>query len=418
MLWQCLSFLSLAASLVSAFVLPIRDSQDLGSTSFSFEVARSDTDKRDFHRDWAAARQKWGGSSLNSDSPGFSLAEDDGLVDVHPMGNDDLYLADIQIGNPPQTVKMALDTGSSDVWVQSTDTKYRVNRNGPYAPQYRPKDSHTSSLLNESRWDVQYLDGTSAYGIVYQDTIRFGNIEVVNATVQSAQAIATRFETDIEMSGIMGLAKRLRNNIDPPVPTFMDLLTPLLDSPVFTVDLKRNDTGQFEFGRIDMAKASDNITWLDAVGRSPHWDVNFDLTSWTIPDQTWWYYRFSGTIDTGTTLMFLPSALASRYWYSVPGMRRAANLDGVYTFPCANAKDLPDLLFKLPGTEHVLTIPGRYLNYGPSDPKGEYCWGGMQSSEGMEIVVLGDVMLKALFVAFDLDKQRVGFANKVLTDEM
>lgn len=33
------------------------------------------------------------------------------------MGNDDLYLADIQIGNPPQTVKMALDTGSSDVYV-------------------------------------------------------------------------------------------------------------------------------------------------------------------------------------------------------------------------------------------------------------------------------------------------------------
>lgn len=261
------------------------------------------------------------------------------------------------------------------------------------------------------------MDGTAAFGIVYHDTIRFGNIEVANATVQSAETMATRFETDIEMSGIMGLAKRLRNNIEPPVPTFMDMLTPLLDSPVFTVDLKRNATGQFEFGRIDMAKAADNITWLDSVGRSPHWDVNFDLTSWVVPDQTWWYYPFSGTIDTGTTLMFLPSGLASRYWYSVPGMRPAAELDGAYTFPCANAKELPDLLFKLPGTEHVLTIPGRYLNYGPADKKGEYCWGGMQSSEGMEVVVLGDVMLKALFVAFDLDKQRVGFANKVLTDE-
>lgn len=262
------------------------------------------------------------------------------------------------------------------------------------------------------------MDGTAAYGIVYQDTIRFGDITVENATVQSAQTMATRFETDIEMSGIMGLAKRLRNNIEPPVPTFMDMLTPLLDSPVFTVDLKKNATGQFEFGRIDMAKASDNITWLNSFDRSPHWDVTFDLTSWTIPDQTWWYYQFSATIDTGTTLMFLPSALASRYWYSVPGMRPGTELDGAYTFPCANAKDLPDLLFKLPGTEHVLTIPGRYLNYGPADLDGEYCWGGMQSAEGMDVVVLGDIMLKALFVAFDLDKKRVGFANKVLTDEM
>ncbi|EGX88486.1 endothiapepsin precursor [Cordyceps militaris CM01] len=418
MLLQSLSVLSLATSFASSFVLPVRDTEALPPTSFSLEVARSETGKRDFQRDWAAARQKWGGSTLKSRPTPFSLADDDGLVDVHPMGNDDLYLADIQIGNPPQTVKLALDTGSSDVWVQSTDTKYRVNRNGPWAPQYRPKDSQTSSLINESRWDVQYLDGTSAFGIVYHDTIRFGNIEVENATVQSAQTMASRFETDIEMSGIMGLAKRLRNNIDPPVPTFMDMLTPLLDSPVFTVDLKKNATGQFEFGRIDMAKASDNITWLDSVGRSAHWDVNFDLTSWTIPDQTWWYYPFSGTIDTGTTLMFLPSPLASRYWYSVPGMRQSVELDGAYTFPCANAKDLPDLLLKLPGTEHILTIPGRYLNYGPADPRGEYCWGGMQSAEGMQIVVLGDVMLKALFVAFDLDKQRVGFANKVLTDEM
>lgn len=38
-----------------------------------------------------------------------------GRVDVVPMGSDDIYLADVQIGNPPQTVKLALDTGSSDL---------------------------------------------------------------------------------------------------------------------------------------------------------------------------------------------------------------------------------------------------------------------------------------------------------------
>lgn len=261
------------------------------------------------------------------------------------------------------------------------------------------------------------MDGTAAYGIVYQDTIQFGNSTVENATVQSAQTMAARFETDVQMSGIMGLAKSLRNNIEPPMPTFMDMLTPLLESPVFTVDLKKNATGQFEFGRIDMTKASDNITWLDSASRSPHWDVTFDLTSWVVPGQVWWYHQFSATIDTGTTLMFLPSPLASRYWYNVPGMRPGMELGSAYTFPCANAKHLPDLLFKLPGTEHVLTIPGYYLNYGPTDLNGEYCWGGMQSAEGMDVVVLGDVMLKALFVAFDLDKKRVGFANKVLTDK-
>lgn len=39
----------------------------------------------------------------------------DGLVEVQPLGSDKIYIANIQIGNPPQTLKLALDTGSSDL---------------------------------------------------------------------------------------------------------------------------------------------------------------------------------------------------------------------------------------------------------------------------------------------------------------
>lgn len=48
----------------------------------------------------------------------------DGLINIKPIGNDDLYLADIKIGNPPQIVKMALDTGSSDVYVSYSMSPY------------------------------------------------------------------------------------------------------------------------------------------------------------------------------------------------------------------------------------------------------------------------------------------------------
>lgn len=41
----------------------------------------------------------------------------------------------------------------------------------------------------------------------------------------------------------------------------------------------------------------------------------------------------------------------------------------------------------------------------------------MQSAAGLEVSILGDTMLKALFLAFDLEKGRVGFANKNLDDE-
>lgn len=261
------------------------------------------------------------------------------------------------------------------------------------------------------------MDGTAASGIVYFDTVRLGNFQVDNATIQSSQVVATRFEQETGLSGIMGLAKSLPNTISPPTDSFLDLLRSQLDRPVFTADLRRNATGRFDFGYVDNNLASDNITWLATDPESPHWDVNFDLTTWAGGrGVSWYYHKFRATIDTGTTLMFLPHTLASLYWFNIPGMRVDPRLSDAHTFPCDLTKNLPDLQFKLPGTEHVITIPGQYLNYGPVESDPEYCWGGMQSADNLEVTIFGDIMLKALFVAFDLEGGKVGFANKELDD--
>lgn len=251
------------------------------------------------------------------------------------------------------------------------------------------------------------MDGTSANGIVYLDVVRLGGFQIDNATIQSAQAVASRFEHETGFSGIMGLAKSLPSSIHPPAASFLSLLRPHLDRPVLTADLRRNATGCFTFGYVD-----GNVTWVPTDPHSAHWDVDFDLTTWA--DQSWYRHRFRATIDTGTTLMFLPDVLASMYWFTIPGMRVDPRLSDAYTFPCGIAKNLPDLQFKLPGTEHVITIPGLYLNYGPVLGDSEYCWGGMQSADGLQVTVLGGVMLKALVVAFDLEEGRVGYANKKL----
>lgn len=257
-----------------------------------------------------------------------------------------------------------------------------------------------------------------ANGIVYSDTLRMGSFEIPNMAIQSAREIASRFEREERLSGILGLAKTLPSNIEPSTPTLLDKLRPLLDRPLFSVDLARNATGRFDFGHVDpRGRASGDISWVATNASSPHWDVTFELTAWKGSIRTWWYHSFEATIDTGTTLMFLPPVLAGMYWNDVPDMRIDPRLDNAFTFPCKFANNLPDLMFKLPETNHVLTIPGPYLNYGPvrGDDDG-YCWGGMQSSEDLDVTILGDVMLKALYVVFDLETKKVGFANKKLDD--
>lgn len=229
--------------------------------------------------------------------------------------------------------------------------------------------------------------------------------------------ISDAFEMETGFAGIMGLAKQLNNSILPPEPTFLSLLKRQLKSPVFTVDLHANASSRFDFGHVDKSLASDNITWLQSDPANPHWTVDLELTSWTGNESVWLYHKFEAVVDTGTSLMFLPEMLVSRYWSEVPGVQTAPLAHASYRFPCAVGDKLPDMLFKLPGTEHVLTVPGRYLNYGPTVQDPSMCWGGMQSSGQLgNVTILGDSMLKALFVAFDMEKGRVGFANKKLHD--
>ncbi|RKL35348.1 hypothetical protein BFJ72_g8867 [Fusarium proliferatum] len=401
-----------SASAAAAAATP----QHKGRKGFSLEATKNSNSKPDFVREWVAAHQKWGKGVSPETLSAFSLLDDDGRVDVKPLGADEIYIADVKVGNPPQTLKMALDTGSADLWVQSTDTIYRANPEGPWAPRYKPNSSKTSRRLRDAEWEVEYVDGTHANGIVYLDTVRLGDFELNNTAIQSAQIVAPRFERETELTGILGLAKSLPSNIDPPTPSLLDKLRPLLADPVFTVDMRRNATGRFDFGYIDESRANDNISWMATRKDSPHWDVTFDTTAWTGLRQVWMAHTFEATIDTGTTLLFLPGDLASMYWYDVPDMRVDPRLGDSFTFPCKFANNLPDLMFKVPGTEHVLRIPGPYLSYSTTDNDSDYCWGGLQSAESLGVTIIGDIALKALYVVFDIENNKVGFANKDLDD--
>lgn len=66
-----------------------------------------------------------------------------------------MFIADIKVGTPPQTLKVAIDTGSIS-WVQSTDTIYKEVTEGPWAPLYRPNASKTAHRVRGAEWEVEY----------------------------------------------------------------------------------------------------------------------------------------------------------------------------------------------------------------------------------------------------------------------
>jgi Eukaryotic aspartyl protease len=88
---------------------------------------------------------------------------------------DSLYFANITLGTPPQSLRMHIDTGSSDLWCNSPKSTLCASRMQKCAASgtYDSTASSTHKFLN-SHFNISYMDGTGAVGNYVTDTIGIG----------------------------------------------------------------------------------------------------------------------------------------------------------------------------------------------------------------------------------------------------
>jgi len=311
------------------------------------------------------------------------------------------YFSEISVGTPPQDFKVVLDTGSSNLWVPSAEC-------GSIACYLHSKYDHGSSSTykkNGSEFAIQYGSG-SLSGYVSRDTVQIGDLKIKDqlfAEATSEPGLAFAFG---RFDGILGLGYDTIsvNKIPPPFYNMID--QGLLDEPVFAFylsDTANGDESEATFGGIDKAHYTGDITYIP-LRRKAYWEV--DLDAITFGDETAEIDNTGVILDTGTSLIALPSTLAELLNKEI-GAKKSFN--GQYTVECDKRDGLPDLTFTLNGHnftisayDYILEVQGSCIS----------AFMGMDiPAPAGPLAILGDAFLRKWYSIYDLKKNAVGIAK-------
>jgi saccharopepsin len=212
------------------------------------------------------------------------------------------YFSEIGVGTPAQTFKVVMDTGSSNLWVPSS----QCTSIACYLHQKYDSGESSTYKKNGSSFEIHYGSGDVS-GFISQDVVTIGDLKLKDqlfAEVTNEPGLAFAFG---RFDGILGLGYDTIsvNKIEPP---FYNMVNQgLLDEPVFAFYLGDAE-GQSEaiFGGIDDSHYTGKLTTIP-LRRKAYWEVTLD--SLTFGGETA-DMDMGAILDTGTSLIALPSTIA------------------------------------------------------------------------------------------------------------
>ena len=297
---------------------------------------------------------------------------------------------------------MVLDTGSSNLWIPSAEC-------GSIACYLHSTFEHDSSKTyrpNGSDFEIRYGSG-SVKGYISQDKVQIGDIKIKNqdfGEVTQEPGLAFAFG---RFDGIWGLGYD-SISVNKIVPPFYQMINQgLVDEPVFAFYLgdtnKDGDESEVVFGGVDKDHYTGDVTYLP-LRRKAYWEVDLDAISFG--DQTAEIDSTGAILDTGTSLIALPSTLAELLNKEI-GAKQGFN--GQYTIECEKRDSLPDLTFTLTGHNFSITSYDYILEVQGS------CISAFQGIDIPEpagpLAILGDAFLRKWYSIYDQGKDRVGIAK-------
>ncbi|CAJ0588948.1 unnamed protein product [Cylicocyclus nassatus] len=328
---------------------------------------------------------------------------------------DEFYLGTVTFGNPGQELWLAMDTGSSIIWVIddacNTAECNGYPKSGLNKRKFRKDLSRTFASMNRS-FIIHYHTGWTS-GIAAQDTVRFGGYALLSQPFGVANKLAP-FLARIPIEGVFGLglpSKTASGNLRSP----MEALVPYLTLKLITVWMNRKieiskggDGGYITYGKIDDVNCQQTWNYVPLSSQT-HWKVpmqGFAMSS----------YRYrrnndQALVDTGSSYISVPKAVLEAI-ARFTGARYSA-INGVYTVPCTSMWTLPDILFQMNGIQYSVPSAQYVIDMGLGD-RCVLAFYPIDYDTHLGISwILGAPFIRAFCTIFDYGQRQLGFAVSI-----
>ncbi|CAK41612.1 hypothetical protein AnigIFM60653_002806 [Aspergillus niger] len=345
-----------------------------------------------------------------------SLQKRDSTVGVTLQNWDATYYAvNLTLGTPAQKVSLALDTGSSDLWVNTGNSTYCSIDNlcTPYG-LYNASESSTVKTVGTHLNDT-YADGTNLYGPYVTDKLTIGNTTIDNMQFGIAESTTSK-------RGIAGVGYKISTyQAEHDDKVYANLPQALVDSGAIKsaaysiwLDSLEASTGSLLFGGVNTAKYKGDLQTLPIIPvYGKYYSLAIALTELSVAtDSNSSSFTdslpLSVSLDTGTTMTALPSDLVNKVYDALNATydktydmayidcdTREADYNVTYSFSGATITvSMSELI--IPATE-------------PGWPDNTCVLGLVPSQPGVNL--LGDTFLRSAYVVYDLENNEISLAN-------
>ncbi|KAG0179082.1 hypothetical protein DFQ28_006092 [Apophysomyces sp. BC1034] len=337
---------------------------------------------------------------------GFATSKSSsGAVDLISGYGDVEYVGVIGIGTPPQKFSMDFDTGSSDIWIPAASCVQCTGH-----PLFDPSASSTFKPSNANQtWQLQYGDGSGVIGVTGTDTLDLGGLKPKDQVIGLVSFETLDLMQDEFLDGIFGLGFPSISYTGMKTPAVQSMHQQgIIDKAIVGFWLGHahdGGAGEVIFGATNPEHYEGPFKYIPVTDKK-YWQV--ELNDVFVDGQSIMAGSngsFGAILDTGTTLIVLPTQLSRAIHATISGAQYSAKYG--WRVPCTSTSN-KKVAFRLGQTDFSFSVQDLAREQFPADDP-SLCFSGIAEAP-VPLAIIGDTFLRSYYSVYDYDNARVGLA--------